>query len=192
MTPTAFSADALAAFVSARRSPHRFAPGTPVDADLLRQAIAAATTAPNHKRTEPWRFTIFGAAAREALIDLNAVVFAERQGEAAGQSKRAAWAEVPAFVLVTQRLADDAMRRQEDYAAVACAIQNFALVLHAGGVGTKWTTGPVTRDARLASLAGFDPDAEAVVGLLHVGVAAADPPSRPARKSVDEVTTWLA
>ena len=161
----------VADFLSTRRSPHRFAPGATVEDDLLRRALAAATTAPNHKRTEPWRFVVFGPEARAALIELNATIFAERQGEAAAASKRAAWADVPRFVLVTQRLADDPMRRQEDYAAVAVAIQNATLVLHAAGVGAKWTTGPVTRDPRLAALAGFDPDAEAVVGLLHVGVA---------------------
>ena len=191
MTPL-FDPDALLGIIESRRTPHRFAAREGVNGGLLRRALAAAVTAPNHKRTEPWRFTVFGPQSREALIDLNATVFAERQGEAAGTSKRAAWAEVPLFVLVTQRLADDPVRRQEDYAAVACAIQNLALVLHTGGVGTKWTTGPVTRDGRLAALAGVDADAEAVVGLLHVGVPAADPPPRPPRKPVDEVTTWLA
>lgn len=182
---------AVADLIATRRSPPRFDADAPVDPDLVRRALAAATTAPNHKRTEPWRFAVFGPDARTALIDLNAAIFTERQGEEAGASKRTAWAGIPAFVLVTQRLADDPVRRQEDYAAVACAIQNLALVLHAGGVGTKWTTGPVTRDPRLAALAGFDPDTEAVVGLLHIGVPAPDLPPRPPRKSVDDVTTWL-
>ncbi len=187
--------DTLAAILRARRSPHRFDPSVEVPADLLRAALDAATFAPNHKRTEPWRFHVLGPDARAALVEINAALVAERLGEAAADGKRRAWREIPCFVAVTQRLAGDAMRQTEDYAAIACAIQNLALVLHAGGIGTKWTTGPVTRDARFADLLGIagavDAGEEAVVGLLHIGAPAPDAPPRPARTSADAVTRWL-
>jgi nitroreductase len=32
---------------------------------------------------------------------------------------------------------------REDFAACCCAVQNICLSLHAQGIGTKWTTGPV-------------------------------------------------
>ena len=183
--------DAVADLARTRRSPARFDASVPVDPALLRSALDAATFAPNHKRTEPWRFYVLGPESRAALIDLNATVFAERQGEEIGEARRRAWSEIPAFVVVTQRASADAVREREDYAAIACAVQNLSLVLHAGGIGVRWTTGPVTRDARLAAVVGFDAAEESVAALLHIGAPAADLPARPPRKGVDEVARWL-
>ena len=190
IAPPRLSPDAVADLARTRRSPSRFDAAVTVDPGLLRSALDAATFAPNHKRTEPWRFYVLGPESRAALIDLNATVFAERQGEEIGEARRRAWSEIPAFVVVTQRASGDAMREKEDYAAIACAVQNLALVLHAGGVGVKWTTGPVTRDARLAGLVGFDAAEESVAALLHIGAPAADLPARPPRKGIDEVARW--
>ncbi len=182
--------DAVADLARTRRSPARFDASVAVDPDLLRSALDAATFAPNHKRTEPWRFYVLGPESRAALIDLNATVFAERQGEEIGEARRRAWSEIPAFVVVTQRTAGDAMREKEDYAAIACAVQTLSLVLHAGGIGVRWTTGPVTRDPRLAGRIGFDAAEESVAALLHIGAPAADLPARPPRKGIDEVARW--
>ena len=38
----------------------------------------------------------------------------------------------------------DEQRRREDYAAVCCAAQNVQLAAWAAGIGTKWSTSPVS------------------------------------------------
>jgi len=68
---------------------------------------------------------------------------------------------------------------REDYAAVACAVQNLMLALHAEGVGSKWTTGAVTRDLRTYDLTEVDFDIERIEGFIWIGIAAAgDKPTR--------------
>jgi nitroreductase len=47
---------------------------------------------------------------------------------------------------------------QEDYAATCCSIQNMMLALHSQGVGSKWTTGAVTRTKEIADLIGYSLD----------------------------------
>lgn len=182
------SSDAAAALVAARRSVHTFRP-VPVPDAVLRQALEAARWAPNHRHTQPWRFFLFGPESAERLVALNAELVAARQGEAAAENKRQRWAAVPAWVAVAMRPEGDALRAREDYAACACAVQNLQLVLHAAGVGAKWTTGPVTRDPRFLALLGAPADTD-VVALLMVGYPA-DVPAPPQRKELDEVLTVL-
>ena len=56
-------------------------------------------------------------------------------------------------------------------------VQNLCLSLHADGIGTKWTTGPVNFDPRFAAAAGLPAaDSEYVVGTLWFGAAAGVPP----------------
>jgi nitroreductase len=181
--------EAVARLIATRRTIHRFDPDRAVRPDLLRQALEAALRAPNHKHTEPWRFVVFGPEARQHLIDLNTEVIRARQGDAAAESKRQRWAEVPVFVAAfCRRSPDDGLREREDEHAVAAALQNAALYLWSAGVGTKWTTGPITRDPRFFDLAGVDEARERLVGLVMVGYPA-DVPAPPARSP--DVVTWL-
>ena len=56
---SATGADAIATLVRARRTIHEFADGVPPRERVL-AALDAARWAPNHHRTEPWRFTLLG------------------------------------------------------------------------------------------------------------------------------------
>ena len=70
-----------------RRTINDFEPELPEnwEAALVR-AVEAATYAPNHKRTEPWRFHLLGPEAAARVCELNAEIVAESKGaEAAAQ-----------------------------------------------------------------------------------------------------------
>jgi nitroreductase len=75
---------------------------------------------------------------------------------------------------------------REDYAACCCAAQNLMLYLWERGIGTKWTTGGITRDARFYELLGIDATRESVVGLIWYGVPKVVPTQerRPAAELV--------
>jgi nitroreductase len=99
----------------------------------------------------------------------------------------------PAELLVVcqTRHADPAVAR-EDYAAVACALQNAMLVLWAEGIGSKWSTGGVTTDERSYRLLGIDPMQQEIVGFFWAGYAArADVVKPRRRRSLDEVLRSL-
>ena len=94
---------------------------------------------------------------------------------------------MPGWLLVTCRRSDDELLEREDYAAVCCAIQNLTLYLSEAGIACKWTTGPVTRDARFFDLMGIDPDDVFVVGLLWYGYPKILPTQ--SRRAVEEIFT---
>ena len=81
------------------------------------------------------------------------------------------------------------LREREDYAACSAAVQNFMLYLWKAGVGSKWTTGAITRDARFFDILGLDPDREFVVGMIWFGYPKVTP--EQSRKPLSEVVVEL-
>ncbi len=174
-----------------RRTVHAFK-RDPVPVDVVRRAIDAAVMAPNHKLTEPWRFTLLGRAARAPLADLAVRVRAERFGyEPEPDIVERIHGKIldPPFALVVTRIpCDDPLRDAEDRSAVACALQNLFLSLHAEGVGSKWSTGAVVRDERFFDAVGVDPEGGSIEGVVWIGYASGEPkpPARSPRSAVYE------
>lgn len=142
---------------------------TPVPRALLDEAIESAIWAPNHHVTEPWRFYVLGRQTKERCLDLCWEIVNARKGEKAGDFKRQKWSEKPGWLVVTCTRSDDELRQKEDYAACCAAVQNLALYLWKSGVGTKWTTGPITREPRFFDIVGIDAATAFVVGLVWYG-----------------------
>jgi nitroreductase len=162
---------------------------TPVPRALVREAIDAATWAPNHHVTEPWHFYLLGQETIERCLDLCFELVRARKSEEAARFKREQWSEKPGWLVVTCRRSEDELLQREDYAACAAAIQNFMLYLWKAGVGSKWTSGEITRDKRFFDILGIDADTEFVVGLLWFGYPKLTPTQK--RKGLDDVLSQL-
>ncbi len=91
--------------------------------------------------------------------------------------------------MVGCRKSDDELRQQEDYAACCAATQNLLLYLWKAGVGSKWTTGNITRDTRFFDIIGASIDEEFVVGLIWLGYPKLTPAQT--RRSLDEIIREL-
>ena len=162
---------------------------TPVPKELVLEAIESATWAPNHHVTEPWHFYLLGPAAVAACLDLNEALVTAKKGPEAAAFKRKSWSEKPGWMALTCRRSADELLQSEDYAACAAALQNFCLHLWKAGVGTKWTSGDITRDPRFADILGIDFADERVVGLVWYGYPKLTPTQ--SRKGLAEVLTLL-
>ena len=152
-----------------RRTVHDYT-RQPLPEGALERALECALRAPNHKLTNPWRFTRLGPKARQALtllaLDLKCP---DRANPKRVETIRAKFTNPPELVVVSQlRNPQDPLRQKEDYAAVACAIQNISLSLWSEGVGSKWSSGGVTRHERTRALAQI-PEEEEVVGFVWMG-----------------------
>lgn len=161
----------------------------PVSRSLILDAIEVARWAPNHHLTEPWHFYLLGKDAIRRSVDLTRVVVTERKDEKIGEFKAKDAAKRPGWMVVTCRHSEDSLTEREDYASVACAIQNLTLYLSEAGVATKWSTGPITRDSRFYELLGIDEANEFIVGLIWYGYPKITPTQQ--RKAVSEITTEL-
>lgn len=156
-----------------RRSVGTFAE-QPVPRALLAQLIEAATWAPNHHLTEPWRFTVVAGAAREEMAStLEAAAAAgDASAEGIARTARKKLLRAPAFVVVSQAVGEnaDATAALEDYAACCSATQNLLLAAHAAGLASKWSTGALATSAAAKSHLGLGPG-DRIVGYVYLGYA---------------------
>lgn len=167
----------------------------PLPDGAIERSLIAAVAAPNHRMTQPWRFTRVGPDARRDLADIGVAckrAKAEYKGEPWDQRQAekayAKLMDAPELVVVSQVLDPRPDVAEEDYAAVACAIQNLQLSLWAEGIGSKWSSGGVTTAPEVYQRLNIDPSAERIVGFVWAGYAAASsPPRKPQRKPVDAV-----
>jgi nitroreductase len=173
----------LQELIADRRTVHDYVQG-PLPDGAVERAVSAAMAAPNHRMTEPWRFVRVGPEARSALVDISAELKGgpSAVGEAGLQKLRAKMLNPAELLVVCQVLHADPEIAREDYAAVACAVQNAMLSFWAEGLGSKWSTGGVTTDERTYQLLGVEPAKEAIVGFLWAGRAAKLDLPKPRRR----------
>ncbi len=179
---------AVADVLRQRRTVGNFEPELP-PAAIVDAALELATWAPNHRKTEPWRFLKLGPQTTTAVVELNARLIAEKNGPEAAESKRRQWSRVPGWLVVTCPLSTDPMLYEEDYAACCCAIQNLSLALWSAGIGTKWSTGDVTRHPEFFRLLNLDATKVRVVGVIWYGYPQAIP--QQTRTAVSEFVRTL-
>lgn len=188
------AAGVRAAFLG-RRTIGAFSP-RPVPGEAIVRAAEAARHAPNHKLSEPFTLRWCSPPTRARICALQANVLAEH-GEGpkriAGKMKR--WSAIPEMIAVTVRRDREAeagrgvdadaidageaafaaacggLRAHEDKMSAAAAIQSLLVSLASEGIGSKWSTGAITRTSRFAEIVGYDVDEEVCLALVHAGYA---------------------
>lgn len=179
-----------------RRSAGKLHPERLPTREQIERLLEAATWAPNHKLTNPWRFIVIAGDARRAMGEMYKNLILQDAPEVTADVRmRADIAakkplRAPVTIMVVCETEDPPRRRKEDYAACAAAIQNMLLLAQSMGLAAKWNTGGVVDDPRFKAHFGLKPDAE-VVGLIYVGYADGALPAPPPRRPAVELTQWL-
>jgi len=183
--------------LQSRRTINKFEPKLPDNIDdIIKIAIKSAIYAPNHRRTEPWKFHLLGPQTIQKICELNAKIVSEKKGEKAGQRKLERWLQMPGWIVVTcktdhgekdvESMDIASSLAREDYAACCCAVQNLSLSFHNAGLGTKWGTGSVNFDDNFRKIVGME-EGEYCVGTIWFGTPTNIPEAPPKNKSVEDV-----
>ncbi len=195
------SAEAVLAALRARRSMARVTADRPPRA-VVRQILEAAAWAPNHRKTEPWRFTVMAGRAREQLgavmeASLRARLNATEGDQPGAESvtalldrERSKPLRAPVVIAVA---AVPSHRPKvveiEEVAAVAAAVQNMLLAAEALGLGAMWRTGQPAYDPAVKRFLGL-PDRAYLLAFVYLGYPDL-PESRTNAREADHYTTWL-
>ena len=179
--------------IQQRRSVKRFTDRA-VSRDEMESLVAAATWAPNHHLTQPWRFYVLGPEARYAYgLALGARKARKiENADAAAAMRETVAAEhraLPAMLAIAMVTSEQPETREEDYAAVMMGIQNLALAAVEVGLGTHIKTGAVMDDPAARAAAGVR-EGERIVAIVNVGVPAEAIQAKP-RVSAAEQTIWM-
>ncbi len=162
-----------------RRSAKAFGSHAPTR-EVLARIIEAATWAPNHRNTEPWRFTVLQGEAR---VRFGEAIVPELDSPKAIEGLRTKVVRSPVLIVVAQRRGEATLANPEldleDYGATCAAVQNLLLAAQAEGLAAKWSTGEMaTSPAGLAHL-GLS-GADRIVALVYLGIAEAKDGAEPA------------
>jgi nitroreductase len=166
----------FAELVASRRTHKSFGPD-PVPRDVLDELLELARWAPNHHRTNPWRFRVVGP---ETLSRLQA---------AAGPAEAPKLERAPTLVVASAVLTGDLESDEEDLCATASAVYTVLLAAHERGLASYWRTPRVLRTKAGREAVGL-PDGERFVGLIHLGAPRGNPPATE-RAPLDDYRFFL-
>ena len=166
-----------------------------VPRETIRELIEAATWAPNHKLTQPWKFAVVTGSARERLgavwgkaaaaaVDANETA---RASIAEGEAKKLLRA--PAVIVASTRTDPDWVRAEEDLTATAAAVQNLLLAAHAKGLSAAWKTGKIVYSPEIKAFLGLEPD-DKIIAMIYLGAKATEDVA-PRKRDVDATITWM-
>jgi coenzyme F420-0:L-glutamate ligase/coenzyme F420-1:gamma-L-glutamate ligase len=185
----------------ARRTIRAFT-AEPVDAAIVRRAVATALTAPAPHHSEPWRFVILSsAAARTALLDAMReawIADLRRDGfteEQIGRRVRrgeplrlAPLIVVPCLVTDAAHDYPDERRGRAEQAmftvSMGAAVQNLLIALAIDGLGSAWISSTLFCQD-VAARAMDLPDGWRPMGAIAVGRPAEQAKARPPRDPGD-------
>ena len=124
--------DALPELVRSRRTHKSFRP-EPVQRETLDDLLGLARWAPNHHRTNPWRFRVVGPRSLALLK------------EAAGPAEAPKLDRAPTLVVASVVQTGDPVQDEEDLLATGVASYIVLLAAHGRGLASYWRTPAVLR-----------------------------------------------
>lgn len=170
----------------------------PVPKEQIEALLEAASWAPSHHATEPWRFYVMTGNGRQVLAEAYAdVAMQSSVGTASPQEEQEMRAKhggkafrAPVVIAaVVSPSSAPGVNRLEEFAAAHSAVQNLLLAAHALGLAAIWRSGEPMYHPRMKEAFGLA-EAEEVVGLIYVGY----PDIRQhegQREPVASKTVWL-
>lgn len=147
-----------------------------IPTELIEQVIKAATYAPNHHRTEPWRFFVLTGDGRIKLGDVFAEIMKSRLDDTESKDSIKKIERIksnplrsPVIIAVGVEPSNrNNVILKEEFAAVHAAIQNMLLTAHALGLGAVWRTGNICYDKRVSDFFGLSAQGE-MAAFIYLG-----------------------
>jgi nitroreductase len=164
-----------------------------VPRETIVELIEAATWAPNHKLTQPWRFTVLTGDARVQLGQVYAEAAAakvpedQRAAVLAGEAKKPLRA--PVVIVVSVRTDPKPITADEDLTATAAAVQNLLLAAHARGLAAGWKSGGICYSDAVKHFLGLDLS-DRIIALVYLGARATEEPKLKPRE-VQNAIRWI-
>jgi nitroreductase len=165
-----------------------------LDRKDIEMMLEAATWAPNHGNTEPWRFFVFQRNARKKLAEFLAAEYkAQFQGDLFSSRK---FSNVSTWPLLAQTVIAVAMKRHltskipliEEERAVACAIQNMLLMAQDLGIASYWSSGKLVYSPAMKSFLNLEAE-DQVIGLIYLAYSKDQVPTKT-RTPFTHFTKW--
>lgn len=179
-----------------RRTVYKFT-DKDVPESIINQALIAASKAPCHKHTHPWKFYVLGPEIRGKLIpvikklaELKSIKLGSKDLQKDAERAIRKITQPPILIVITSKKdPEDKFREKEDYAATVCALHNMVLSFWDNDIGSQWSSGSITRDLDTYQYLSINPNTEEIIGFLKAGYPEAIPNVK--KPSFEELTVYL-
>lgn len=179
--------------INRRRSvyPHQFT-GEKIDDAIVWQILENANKAPNHKKTEPWRFTVFSGEGLKRFADLQVNIYknAHPQPSEIQLKKLADFPLMASHVIAIGMRRSEKVPEQEELVAMGCALENMFLTATAAGYGSYISTGGITYLEEAKSHFNLEAG-DKLIGFFYLGVIREPLPPYRSYSNVEEKTRWI-
>ncbi len=165
-----------------------------VHKEIIEDILNSAIWAPNHGKTEPWRFTVYmSEESRKSLSDFMASFYVDVIGDNYNEMKYKKIKNRPlkSSVVIAINMTPDPKGRIpeiEEIQAVACAVQNMYLTATAYGIGGFWATPKLLNLPEANKFLELG-EQDKCLGLFYLGYPEIDWP-KGHRKPLEYVTKW--
>lgn len=166
----------------------------PIERAFIEQLLENANWAPNHRRTEPWRFKVFHAEGLKRLSDYLANWYeANTPPEKYStiklkRTRRKALRSQYVIAICMQRDPKESLPEWEEIAAVSAAVQNMWLTCTAHQIGCYWSSpSSITGADEFLGLA----NGERCLGLFYLGKYDTNMEFKNQRESISEKVSWI-
>lgn len=137
----------ISKIVRSRRSifPHFFDQNKSISKETIMTLLENANSAPTHKKTEPWRFTVITGDGLQRLSDWLEGDYRDNAGDQISEIKLNKIKNKPlkcaaVIAIIMERHEASGLPEWEEIAAVSCAVQNLWLSVSAAGLGGYWSS----------------------------------------------------
>lgn len=186
--------EAINNIIRNRRSvyPHQYEPGKKIEDEIILQVLENANLAPNHKHTEPWRFTVFADEGRQKFADMQVKLYKEHNENPSDIKikKLTDYSMMSSHIIVIGMKRTDKLPEIEEILAVGCAIENMFLTTTAYGLGAYFSTGGMTYMEEAKLWFNLDPQ-DKLIGIFYIGHKKDIPQTPNHRGTVAEKTLWV-
>jgi nitroreductase len=164
--------------------------------EQIEQLLEAATYAPNHHVTEPWRFFVLRGEARAELGGVFADTLKAQMQEPLCEKDqmkllqtRNKWLRAPVLIAVAVEKVENDEDFMERIEAASAAVQNMLLTAQEMGLATVWRTGGPSYSSEVKQWLGLASE-DHIVAFVYLGFPKITcQPRTPTHFS--QKTTWL-
>ena len=172
--------------------PESYQPDQTLDQKTVELLLEAASWAPSHKLSQPWRYYVYlDKTARQKLGSHMAEAFKATSPEDFSEIKYQRFLNRPvlaACVIVIGMVPGEGLPEWEEIAAVSASVQNMWLLCTELGLGSYWSTPGffLSAAAEFLPLSGN----EKCLGLFYIGITD-HTPTPTKRKKWSEFSKWM-
>ena len=164
--------------------------------ELIKELLDIAVWAPNHRKTEPWKFRVFKGDARVKLgeemariTEKNVAGLSEEEAQRKIEKVRKGPLRAPVLVFVAVSPSGKNPEIEEVVAA-GCVLQNLLLAAHEKGLATICRTGDIAHDPELKPYLKLE-EQDKVIGIVYIGYPKQEYNIKAQRIPAEEKTIWF-